>query len=341
MKRIDINIIIWAVLQAIICVLLTKSTNFMGGYMDVAVVLSILSGGILAGFCLGIAGRHILIRIIFTVFGCLLVLTGVLFWRSLLPWIKEQPFWGSLLFVIFMQILPYTAVMTIYSLHSIFDLLFRPFERREAQKAERKRDAAKSAETKEKYHKILLVGSPGKFVLLMLYVCAVLAAGIIFYEHVPFMERYVPPVWFIVFLVLFSFIPFRNKAYAVRELTLTDGSLRMSGKNGDTLNLPLREIQRYGISRFRPKGFGYILRMHGEGIDKAFWLVAAPAEIIDGYKGFSFAKLYADAADIDKLLKDAGIKRHVTSRDAFVGKLPMIIIIAILAVSVGALVVAG
>jgi hypothetical protein len=222
--------------------------------------------------------------------------------------------------------------MSLYALPVLLQPLTRKIGDKMERAAARKWQAARSAETGDKRKKILLVGSP-KGIASFFALFGVLAAATLFlYAHTP-AERFLLPTMALTLLALACWLPFHNKINRACELALRGGQLRLRQGPTLVLDLPVKDVECHGICRFRPKGFGFILRVRGRAMNKAFWLIAAPAEVIDGYKGFSFDKLENDVADISEVFGNAGIARREFPRDAFVCAVPLLFIIGILTVA--------
>jgi hypothetical protein len=338
-----VQILIYALLQATICILCAKAGFPLNdAYQLVAVMISILSGGVLASICLQVSARGArdgLFRISFALLGWLALAPMIWAIQSRLDapfaWMREQAFWGSLVFMFFMQILPYTAVMSIYALPVLLQPLTRKIGDKMERAAVRKWEAARNAETGDKYKKLLLVASPREIASFLVLFGVLTAATIFLYAHTP-AGRFLSPMMALTILALVCWLPFRNKINHACELVLKGGHLCIREGSTRVLDLPVKDVECHGLCRFRPKGFGFILRVQGKAISKAFWLTAAPAEVIDGHRGFSFGKLENDVANISEIFSNAGIARREFPRDAFMCILPLLFIIGILAVAASA-----
>ncbi|MCL2654439.1 MAG: hypothetical protein FWD65_01895 [Coriobacteriia bacterium] len=338
-KSLLIQILIYMIMQVIISVLLVQSINVITAAI-IAPLLSVLSGVLLVLMCLEITGRlGTFLRIIFIAFGWLVtVFLSPAVSRGGLPTIMEtgrQGFPGLLLLVVFLQIATFAAFMTTYSLSLLWGNALRPLINEDESREKRKREAAKSAETGDKLRKVVLVGLPGRLILIVILIGAIMLAGVYLYEHVPFIGHVVSgPTRLMLLLILLIFIPLRNKFYTVCNLSLADGWLHLSSRKGTIIDLPWEGIECCTILRIRPKGFGYILRIQSEQDKRSFLLMSSSfdssGEVVEGYKGFTLAKLEKDMIDIKQGLKKAGVKSDPSPLDTLLSNLPIVIYVVLI-----------
>jgi len=342
-----VQILLYLVLQAAAW-LLFMAADWQGVAFALSRVLfCLVSGVLLASICHGLSvsfgarqgkpdrvGR---MEVGFALLGWLVVVLGLLVLdagdaQGLFTGGQVQGFWRNLLQMVLMQAVPFSTIMScmafLRAASRLFAFLFRPLDKKAAQKSA----FAQDAETHEADRKILLVASARGFIPYVVVAGLCIALAILLG-----LDRYLPAPWIIAIICLVWVFLLYKAAFHVYELALADGCLRIKkgGAAEAAFEMPFREAECYGVSPFRPKGFGFMLRIQGREGHKRLWLVSDyPQHVTGGYRGFTQSKLEKDVADISACLEKEGVPRREFPQDAFVCRLPPIILAGIVAAGI-------